>query len=53
VWIPNDAAYPVQQQFNEPSGNYRRATYTGIQLNPTIRGILDLQLPPGTKRQSQ
>ena len=53
VWIPNDAAYPVQQQFDEPSGNYRRATYTNIQLNPPIQGILALQLPPGTKRQSQ
>jgi outer membrane lipoprotein-sorting protein len=53
VWIPNGAAYPLQQQFDEPSGNYRRATYSAIQLNPTIRGTLDLQLPPGTKRQSQ
>jgi outer membrane lipoprotein-sorting protein len=53
VWIPNDAAYPVQQQFTEPSGNYRRATYTNIQLNPPIQGVLALQLPPGTKRQSQ
>jgi outer membrane lipoprotein-sorting protein len=53
VWIPNDAAYPVQQQFDEPSGNYRRATFTNIQLNPTIQGILELQLPSGTKRQSQ
>lgn len=53
VWIPNNAAYPVQQQFDEPSGNYRKATYTNIELNPAIRGTLDLHLPPGTKRQSQ
>ncbi len=53
VWIPNNAAYPLQQQFDEPSGNYRRATYTNVELNPPIRGTLDLQLPPGTKRQSQ
>ena len=53
VWIPNDAAYPVQQEFDEPSGNYRRATYTEIQLNPSIQGDLELKLPPGTKRQSQ
>lgn len=53
VWIPDNAAYPVQQQFDEPSGNYRRATYTDIQLNPPIHGTLELQLPPGTKRQSQ
>lgn len=53
VWIPNNAAYPVQQQFDEPSGNYRKATYTSIELNPAIRGTLDLQLPPGTKKQRQ
>ena len=53
VWIPNDAAYPVQQQFYEPSGNWRKATYTDIQLNPPASGPLELQLPPGTKRQSQ
>lgn len=53
VWIPNDAAYPVQQQFYEPSGNWRKATYTNVQLNPPIPGTLVLQLPPGTKRQSQ
>jgi len=27
IWIPPDAAYPVQQQFYEPSGNYRARTY--------------------------
>ncbi len=53
VWIPDDAAYPVQQQFYEPSGNWRRATYTQIQLNPQIQGILELQLPSGAKRQSR
>ncbi len=53
VWIPNNAAYPVQQQFDEPSGNYRKATYTNIELNPAIQGTLDLQLPPGTKKQKQ
>lgn len=52
MWIPNDAAYPVQQQFYEPSGNYRRVTYTDINLNPPIRGTLELTLPPGVKQQS-
>lgn len=52
MWIPNDAAYPVQQQFYEPSGNYRRVTYTNIVLNPPIQGILELKLPPGVKKQS-
>ncbi len=53
MWIPNDAAYPVQQQFYEPSGNYRRVTYTNITLNPPIAGTLELKLPRGVKRQSQ
>lgn len=51
IWIPADAAYPVQQQFYEPSGNYRKATYTNLQLNPPIQGTLELQLPSKAKRQ--
>jgi len=50
VWIPNDAAYPVQQQFYEPSGNYRTVTYNNIRLNPPITGTLDLKLPSGAKK---
>lgn len=53
IWVPDDSANPVQQQFYEPSGNYRKATYTNINLNPSIPGVLELKLPPGTKKQSQ
>ncbi|MBV9156420.1 MAG: outer membrane lipoprotein-sorting protein [Acidobacteriaceae bacterium] len=53
IWIPARLPYPVQQQFYEPSGNYRTVTYSNIQLNPPIHGTLDLKLPPGAKRQSQ
>jgi outer membrane lipoprotein-sorting protein len=53
VWIPNDAAYPVQQQFYEPSGNYRKVTYSNIKLNPPISGTLEMKLPPGTRKQAQ
>ncbi len=53
MWIPAGAAYPIQQQFYEPSGNYRTVTYSNISLNPSIHGTLDLKLPPGVKRQSQ
>lgn len=53
MWMPADAAYPVQQQFYEPSGNWRRTTYTNTRLNPPITGLLELHLPPGAKRQSQ
>jgi outer membrane lipoprotein-sorting protein len=51
MWIPNDAAYPVQQQFYEPSGNYRKVTYNNIKLNPSLKRPLELKLPPGVKRQ--
>jgi outer membrane lipoprotein-sorting protein len=53
VWIPKDAAYPVQQQFYEPSGNYRKVTYSNIQLNPAMPGTLELKLPSGAKKQAQ
>ncbi len=52
VWVPNDAAYPVQQKFTEPSGNYRVVTYSDIKVNPPIRGKLELKLPSGVKKQS-
>jgi outer membrane lipoprotein-sorting protein len=52
MWVPVDAAYPVQQQFYEPSGNYRKVTYSAIIVNPPIPGNLELKLPSGTKRQS-
>jgi outer membrane lipoprotein-sorting protein len=53
VWIPNDAAYPVQQQFYEPSGNYRRVTYSNTQLNPPMTGTLELKMPSGVQKQAQ
>src|SRR5665213_3335804 len=49
MWIPANAPYPVQQQFYEPSGNYRTVTYSSIKLNPSIHGVLELKLPPGVK----
>ncbi|HLH05081.1 MAG TPA: outer membrane lipoprotein-sorting protein [Bryobacteraceae bacterium] len=52
MWIPNDAAYPIQQEFYEPSGNYRIVTYTDINLRPAIHGKLELKLPPGVNKQS-
>jgi negative regulator of sigma E activity len=54
LWIPGDAGYPVQQQFFDPPkpGNWRKVTYSNINLNPSIRGTLDLQIPKGTKKKS-
>jgi outer membrane lipoprotein-sorting protein len=51
IWVPNDAAYPVQQEFYEPSGNYRIVTYSDVNIKP-IKGKLELKLPPGVKKQS-
>jgi outer membrane lipoprotein-sorting protein len=52
MWIPANAAYPIQQQFYEPSGNYERVTYSNVKLNPSIKGNLELKLPSGVKRRS-
>jgi outer membrane lipoprotein-sorting protein len=51
MWVPADAAYPIQQQFYEPSGNYRIVTYQNIKINPPIHGVLELKLPKGVKKQ--
>jgi outer membrane lipoprotein-sorting protein len=52
MWIGAQASYPLQQQFYEPSGNYRRVTYNKVQVNPSIKGNLDLKLPSGVKRRN-
>jgi len=51
VWIPQGAAYPIQQQFFKPSGNYVTVLYSNIKLNPPIKGTLEYKLPSGTKKQ--
>ena len=51
VWIPDDGANPVQQQFYEATGNYRLLTYTGISLSPQIKGTLELHLPSGAVKE--
>jgi outer membrane lipoprotein-sorting protein len=55
LWIPLDAGYPVQQQFLDPPkvGNWRKATYTDINLNPDIeKGTLELKVPKDAKKKS-
>jgi outer membrane lipoprotein-sorting protein len=54
LWIPIDAGYPAQQQFFDPPkpGNWRKVTYSNINLNPQIKGTLDLQIPKGAKKKS-
>lgn len=51
MWVPNDAAYPIQQQFYEPSGNYRIVSYSNVKINPSMHGILELKMPSDVKRQ--
>jgi outer membrane lipoprotein-sorting protein len=51
MWILNDAAYPIQQQFFEPSGNYRIVTYTNVKIDPSMKGTLELKLPSSAKKQ--
>lgn len=53
IWIPDNAANPIQQKFYDPSGNYRLVTYSDIQVNPPMPGELQFKLPKGAKRQSQ
>lgn len=53
MWVPNDAAYPIQQKFYAPSANYRIVVYSNINLKPSIKGKqLELKLPSGVKKQS-
>jgi outer membrane lipoprotein-sorting protein len=52
MWIPSGAAYPVQQQFYEPSGNFRKVAYSQIKINPPMKGNLELKLPSGARKRS-
>ena len=52
MWMPANASTPIQQQFYEPSGNYRKVTYSNIQMGSPVKGALELKLPSGVKKQS-
>lgn len=53
LWIPLDAGYPIQQQFFDPppSQNWRKVTYSDVDLHPTIPGPLQLKLPKNAREQ--
>lgn len=51
LWIPENGANPVQQQFYEPSENYRLITYSNMQVNPPLAGKFELKMPKDAKRQ--
>jgi len=53
IWVPDNGTNPIQQKFYDPSGNYRLVTYSDIQLNPPMKGVLEFKLPKNAHRQTQ
>jgi outer membrane lipoprotein-sorting protein len=52
LWIAESGAYPLQQKFIQPSGDYYLFTYSGVKLNPQLTDeALKLKLPKGVKRE--
>ena len=51
LWIPEQGdPYPLQEKIFEPSGDYRRVTYSDLKINPPLQpDALQLKLPPGVK----
>jgi len=53
LWVAESGAYPVQQKFLQPSGDYYLVTYSAVKLNPALTDdALRLNLPKGVKRTS-
>ena len=48
IWIDPVHSTSLRQQFYEPSGDVRTATYTGIRLNSAPDGMFALKVPSGT-----
>jgi len=52
LWIDDSGAYPVQQKFIQPSGDYYLFTYTDVKVNPPLKDEgFKLKLPKGVKRE--
>ncbi len=51
LWIPEEGdPYPLRENILEPSGDYRKAIYSGTKINPPLQpDALQLKLPPGVK----
>ncbi len=50
LWIDPARGISVQQQFTEPSGDYRLAKYTNIKMNPRLSDdVFRLKTPPGVE----
>jgi outer membrane lipoprotein-sorting protein len=51
LWISEASGYPVQQKMHQTGGDYMMATYSDIQINPTLPdSAFKLSLPRGVKR---
>ena len=48
IWIDPAHSTSLKQQFFEPSGDVRTATYTNIQLNRSPDSVFALKVPSGT-----
>ncbi len=53
LWIPDGASNPIQQQFYEPSGNYRLITYSNLLVNPAMAHTLEFKMPKGATKSRQ
>lgn len=52
LWVHESGAYPLRQQFVQPSGDYYLFTYSDVKLNPPLTDDdLRLKVPKGTKRE--
>ena len=52
LWVAATGAYPVQQKFTQPSGDYYLFTYNDVKINPALGDeAFRLNLPKGTKRE--
>jgi outer membrane lipoprotein-sorting protein len=48
IWMDTAHSTSLRQQFFEPSGDYRTATYTNIRLNNAPDNIFEIKIPKGT-----
>ena len=52
LWVPDTAAYPLQQKIYLGGGDYKLFTYTNVKMNPALSDSdLKLKLPKNTKRE--
>lgn len=49
LWISDRSQCPVQQKFYFPGGDYRLATFSGVQVNPVVQASV-FDLPKNAKR---